>query len=368
MKICHMSSVHKFSDIRIFRKQCCSLAEAGNEVTFLVQSDRSENISGVSIEALPRVSFRPLRIIILLPYVLYFTVKNRYDVYHAHDPELLPVLFVLHLFGRNVIYDMHENFPKQLMSKKAPRIVKNFIACVWPKIERIILSRIPVVFAESSYKKDYPYIGKYIDVLNMPILTALERVLSQKHNEFSVGYVGGVTENRYCIRILETLIRLQKRGFVVRFDCVGKIQSNNTCMKIEKLLSDLRGVHFHGELPPDEAWAVISKCHVGLAILMPLPNYIDSYPTKMFEYLGMGLPVITSNFELYKPVIRDNDVGYCIDPLNPVALDNVLIELYENPALLKEMQQRAKRVLGYGYSWEGEFRKLLSFYNSIIFR
>ena len=355
--------MHPSDDIRIFIKQCSTLVTKGARVTLLANHSKDEIVNGVNIKALRRSSAIS-RVFINLPIILLFTLKNKFDIYHAHDPELIPILFILRLFGRRVIYDMHENFSKQLKSKNISNNLKLVIGAIWPSIEYITLKKIGVVFAETSYKKDYSYIKNHVDVLNMPLVETLKNLKTDKHDRFTIGYVGGVTEDRYCIKILETLLRLQKNGIDIGFECVGSIPNKSTKLKVDSLIPKLSNVNFYGILPPGDAWKKIIKCHVGIAVLMPKPNYIESYPTKLFEYLAMGMPVITSNFELYKPVVLTKNVGFCIDPLRDEEFESAICELYDNKKLFDEMSVNTSKVFNECYDWNNELKKLTSFYNA----
>ncbi len=366
MKICHISSVHDSEDIRIFKKQCITLAKDGHNVTFIVNNVKDEVKFGVEIKALKKRTNAIARLFFNLPTILMFTFKNKFDVYHAHDPELLPILFFLKLLGRNVVYDMHENFPKQLKTKRVGVFVKKIVGIVWPAIERIILSRINVVYAELSYKEDYPFVKKSVDVLNMPILDELKEIAVEKHDEFSICYLGGVSEDRYTIKTLETLKKLNNEGINIRFDLVGPVSDQKTFSAIKKYETELPNFHYHGSLPPEKAWRLIAKSHVGLAVLNPIPNYIGSYPTKMFEYLALGMPVITSDFELYKPIIERHQVGFCIDPLSDTEFEKALVLMMNEPKLRADMSVRAGVLLDGQYSWADEYMKLSEFYTNIV--
>lgn len=366
MKVCQITSVHPNDDIRIFVKECSSLAKAGVDVTLIANNDRNETRNGVHIKALKKRNSAIKRILFNLPIILIFCLRKRFDVYHGHDPELIPVLFILRCFGKKVVYDMHENFPKQLASKELPSYVKKIVGGIWPIIERICLRRMSVVFAESSYKEDYPYVKSSVDILNMPLVTHLSDMEVNKKDIFTLGYVGGVSQDRYCLRILETVLSLQQSGYRIGFDCVGPIESASTEAKINELLGQLENVRFYGELPPNAAWSIISKCHVGIAMLMPKPNYVGSYPTKLFEYIALGMPVLTSNFELYKPVVEGNNVGYCIDPLQPEIFEEKVIELYKNKEQYDALCNNTNGILEEKYNWENEVSKLQSFYAGLL--
>lgn len=99
---------------------------------------------------------------------------------------------------------------------------------------------------------------------------------------------------------------------------------------------------------------------------MPIPNYIDSYPTKMFEYIALGLPVIASDFELYKGIIEKNKVGICVSPLNVNEFESALLRLREDQSLLQEMKDNTQGILERNYSWSNELNKLDSFYSGIV--
>jgi len=366
VNVCHITSVHPSNDIRIFVKQCSTLVIKGVKVTLLATHDKDEIVNGVAIKALPKRSSAFTRILLNLPLILFYTWKEKFDIYHAHDPELIPVLFMLKVIGRTVVYDMHENFPKQLESKKLSSKLKAVIGFIWPKFEYMALRKMGVVFAETSYKDDYVYVKSYVDVLNMPLVDDLRELEAVKHSRFTLGYVGGVSEDRYCVKILEALIKLQNNGVDIGFECVGPINCKATKLKINRLCSKLSNVHFYGSLPPHDAWKKMIKCHVGIAVLMPKPNYVRSYPTKLFEYLAMGMPVITSNFELYKPIVAANKVGICVDPLKPEEFELAIREFLGSKELLNVMSINTKRRFEADYNWDNELKKLLTFYNEIV--
>lgn len=365
MKVCHISSVHDSDDIRIFKKQCISLANVGFDVTYLVQEISDSKREGVKIKALKKRKSALSRLFFTLPEILAFAFRNDFDVYHAHDPELIPLLFFLKMFGKRVVYDMHENFPRQLETKNIHRWIKSTLIFIWPSIERFVFKRINVIYAETSYKEDYKYVESAIDLLNMPLLNELNSIKKTKHKEFSIGYVGGISRERYLNGTLDAIEQLEKKGIEIRFDCIGPVYYEESLQCIEYYRKKLKNFNFYGRLPADKAWEIVAKCHVGIAVLLPLPNYVGSYPTKLFEYLGLKMPVITSNFELYKPIVEDNNVGFCIDPLNHHEFVKALEKLATNPELLKLMSDNSKEILEEKYSWDVEFRKLIEFYKII---
>ena len=129
--------------------------------------------------------------------------------------------------------------------------------------------------------------------------------------------------------------------------------------------NDLQGVQFSGPLPPQQAWEMVARCHLGLAILKNSPNYVESYPTKMFEYMGLGLPVVASDFPLYRDIVEKNNCGFLVAPEDPEALATLLIRAYKNQSSISQISDNAL-MASKTYEWNTEFQKLQDFYVQVL--
>ena len=117
LKIVHMTSVHRPFDVRIFAKECSSLAEHGYDVVLIAVHDHDEMCDGVQIKSIPRPRSQWSRMIFTAWRVVLEALRQGADIYHCHDPELLPWTCLMRLLGRTVVYDMHENVPKDILDK-----------------------------------------------------------------------------------------------------------------------------------------------------------------------------------------------------------------------------------------------------------
>src|SRR4051812_3249438 len=120
LNLVHATVVHGRYDIRILFKQCASLLSTGiGSVSLFVADGMGDEIwRGVRIHDVGKASFgRAGRAIAGNFRMLMALRKARPDLVHLHDPELLLVGLWLRAVGTRVVFDMHENLPKEIMTK-----------------------------------------------------------------------------------------------------------------------------------------------------------------------------------------------------------------------------------------------------------
>jgi len=368
-KIVHMTSAHPAFDTRIFLKECRTLAQAGYDVVLVASHTRDEIVDGVRIRAVPKSKGRMERFTKTSWQVYKAAAAEDGDLYHIQNElELLFWGQLLRLKGKKVIYDMHENLLKSIPTKPWIKpLFRPLVALVCAILERILMRKIPVIFAEDSYSKDYRWVKKSTTVLNMPLTSQLLQINEIKYSKPTLGYIGGVTPERGSIVTLDALKILKSKGYAVDWECIGPLDYTHR-KELRHLINryGLEGVRVRGYLSPTEGWPVIARCHIGLALLKPIPNYYESYPTKLFEYMALGLPVITSNFPLYRQVVEKERCGICVDPESPEETAQAVQYLLEHWDEAVAMGKRGQLAAVEKYNWELEQKKLLHFYDSLL--
>ena len=366
MKVCHLSSVHPRNDIRIFLKECISLRDAGYDVSYVVADDLGDDeIQSIKIFDVGKLKNRFSRIFLSTLKVVIKGVIIKADVYHFHDPELAIFCLVYRLMGKKVIFDVHENVAEQIQDKPwLSNFQKKFLSRLFNSLNKFFAKTFYTIIAEKSYCNIYDKISLNFPltiILNYPKLNFFKSYQNFERGGNEFFYIGGVSNNRCLDTILEAFDILDRKNIDFKMHFVGAISDKPNFEKYPNLIDK---VIFHGRKNLEDGYEISRQCIAGLAILKPIGNYVKSYPTKIFEYMAVGLPVVASNFSLYKEIVEDNNIGWCVDPNSPSDIADVLIEII-NSKIIEKISYRAVKQSS-NYSWKNEEKKLLMLYRTIF--
>lgn len=367
IKICHITSVHKQNDTRIFHKECKSLAASGYDTILLVLNGRNEEIDGVKIISLDFNSKgRVHRILQSGKAILAKAVELNAAVYHLHDPELLRIALELKKkTGAKVIYDSHEDLPKQILDKHwIPSLIRNRLSKIIYRYEMRIAKKMDgVVSVTETICNRFKKVNSNVAlVANYPVLSEMELLSSNstKRRENTICYIGGLFPTRGIKELVQALEHTEATLLLA-----GTFSSE----EFEKEVKSLKGwekVKFYGFVGRKEIVEILESSNIGIVTLHPTKSYLEALPIKLFEYMSAKLPVIASDFEMWKSLVLDNNCGVMVNPIDPKAIADKINYLLSNPSIAKEMGQNGYQAVHEKYSWETQAIKLNSFYTKIL--
>jgi glycosyltransferase involved in cell wall biosynthesis len=366
MKVCHLVSVHGRKDIRIFHKECRSLAAAGHEVTLIVADGKPDEVcDNVSIQSVKKFDSRIKRMIKAPPLIFKKALSVKADVYHFHNPELIPIALKLKRLGKKVIFDSQEDIEKQLLSKPYfNKFVGMIVSKIYYLYERYAVKKFDLILAATPFirdklKKIHPNV---IDINNYPILGELNQPsINFTERENTIAFIGSIDEirgTRQMIKALEyckTDIRLKLAGIFHSQTLRNQLIKYNGWKKVDEI----------GYVDRQSIKKILSEVRAGIAVFLPVPNFIHSRPNKLFEYMSAGLPVIASNFPLWKSIIEDKKCGITVDPEDPIAISKAIDWIINNPEEAQTMGKNGLNAVKALYNWQNEEKKLIEVYKSL---
>jgi glycosyltransferase involved in cell wall biosynthesis len=285
-------------------------------------------------------------------------LDERADVYHFHDPELIPAGLLLRVLRKQVVYDVHEELPKQILSKRCVAKIASAAERVSGRTFSAVVAATPAIGKQFHRKKT-------VIVQNFPDLSELasEDVRPYAERPPVVAYIGGIATDRGIKEIVHA-ITLIPESFGTRLLLAGNFDPP----ALEEEVKRIRGwerVDFVGWQSREGVARVLRISRVGLVLLHPLPNYLESYPIKLFEYMSAGIPVIASGFPLWRQIVEEAACGLLTDPLNPKAIAEAIQWLLEHEEEARAMGLRGRKAVHTGFNWNNESEKLLNLYRRI---
>lgn len=366
-KICHMTSVHTRYDIRIFQKECRSLAKAGYEVSLIVNDLCEDEVrDGVHIHSVFYKSENRMdRMLHVTRKIYEKALQTDADIYHFHDPELLFYGYALKKRGKKVIFDSHEFLWKQIECRKyIPKLIRKPAGLLYKKCEEYVVRRIDAVIVPCTYNgrryfgnkcKREVLINNYPDLNE---LTGSKRQFSERKRQ--VCYVGGLTKERGVMEMARACMQAE-----IPLVLAGTFSDQ----KIRKEITGLsQFVTYKGKLQRADVKALLDESYLGISVLQQEGqySYLDNLPTKVYEYMAEGIPVLISDFPYYKKIIQRFHCGRCVNAGDVDEIAGNIKWMVNHPREACQMGKNGRKIALKRFNWNMEEKKLLKLYDELF--
>jgi glycosyltransferase involved in cell wall biosynthesis len=368
-KIVHLTSVHPAFDVRVFHKECKSLARSGKHVVLIVPHRRDEVVDSVEVKGIQTGGGRIVRMTRTAWSLYREALRQNGDVYHFHDPELIPLGLLLAARGKTVVYDIHEDAPADILHKDyIPRPLRRPLTWSVRKLEDAACRRFSgLIAATPTIANRFRSINpNTVVVHNFPMLDEIapNEALPWNERPPAVAYIGSISERRGIREILQALALLPSDN-PAQMMLAGPFSPAELRTGLMRLPGWAR-VKYLRVLDRPSVANLLSRVRVGLLVLRPEPNFCNAMPIKLFEYMAAGIPVIASDFPLWRQIIGQAGCGLLVDPKDPLAITRAMEYLLSHDAEAEAMGLRGRLAACELYNWNSQERVLLKFYSELL--
>lgn len=368
IKIAHLSSVHVFSDTRIFHKMCRTLNDEGYDVTLIARADKEQIVDGIRVMPFPAYASKFQRFL-KAPWRMFLMARKLAEikVFHLHDPELIPAAILLRLSGKKVIYDVHEKTPDTMYSKNyLSPVLANFfyyaaLIAEWlaAKVVNHVIVVIPSLLERFPGRKT----GLVQNFAYRDELLPEEFDVRSVQKKRQIVYIGDITRVRGVKEAIMAL-ELLPEDYDVTFTLAGRFGDS----ELERECRNLDGwkrVRYLGYIDRKTVASELLQSMAGVILLYPTPDHIGAQAVKLYEYMLAGLPVIVSDIPVMNTVVDETGCGYKVDPFRSVDISAVYRKVLDNETLHREMGIRGRKAVLEKYNWESQIPVLLDIYKKL---
>jgi hypothetical protein len=276
-------------------------------------------------------------------------------------------MFLLKLRGRTVVYDAHEDTPRQVLYQHwIPAPLRKPISMAMKLAERVGGAWFDgIIAAEPGILQRFPERRTTL-VHNFPIREELapSGEMPYADRPLQITYIGSISVVRGVREMVQAMQQLSDFP-EARLVLGGTFHP----VELEAEISAMPGserVVIKGWLQREQVAEVLALTRIGIVTLHPTPKYLESYPTKLFEYMSAGVPVIVSDFPGWRRFVEEASCGLLVDPMDPHAIREAIHYLLAHPKEAEAMGQRGQQAIAKQYNWAHEARQLLAFYEALL--
>jgi glycosyltransferase involved in cell wall biosynthesis len=386
VRICmHVRGVAR-TDVRVMR-EATVLAEAGFAVSIIdIESEATrpveENIGGIRVKHLLKPGWlipsrfklwSSVKTVRKLITSTLWLIQTPAEIYHAHDVNaLLPCYIVAKLCHKVLIFDAHE-MPLHELEGTRQRWTRTLITQLFVGIVRRCAGVITVsspIIAEMYSRYHIAEVALIRNILPFRVVPRSDRLrhyLNLSSNVRIVLYQGNLQSNRTLDKLVRAARFLERDIVIVLMGRnVGSTQAELEALITREGVADR--VKIIPPVPYEDLLDWTASADIGAIVYAP-HHSINAHvelPNKLFEYLMVGLPVLSSQLPAVAEIIKNYDVGWVVSSLEPTDIGAEINAMLADRAGFERMQRNALEASQQDLCWEKESQQLLRLYQSIL--
>ena len=367
ISVCHVTSAHSRYDGRIFLKQCSSLAKNNYKVTLLCCDTLDDEVKNkVNIVSINK-QFSSLRdrIFNSKRMLKKMCLEINADIYQFHDPDLLSLALYMKRKKKVVIFDSHEDYPSLFLERQnIPFFLRKFLSSIYLLYEKHIFKKIDGVICVADYQLDRikKINSNAVIITNYPIID--NDFKKNKSVKNTLCFAGGVRADWNHDTVIKAIEDIDD----VKYMVAGSYKESY--LETLKSYNGFEKVEFLGKLDKKGVKDLYSNSNVGIALCSYRPNTCyrkgSLGNTKIFEYMMYELPVIFTDFEVFKEILKEGIYGIAVNPYDSKEVEAALRYLLDNPKIAMEMGAIGRKLVVEKYNWEAQAKILIKFYNDVV--
>jgi len=369
------------------RRDAQCLLDAGYAVDIVASRDEGqkarETVDGVRVHRLPISTRRGSAAVYMWRYGAFFILclltlsvlhlRRRYRVVEVDTmPDFLVFATLLpKLMGAKIILYLFEAMP-ELFDAKLHRSSGHFVSRTLRTIERwatryadhvVTVNRIH----ESIVSARCPVAGKVSVILNVPKEELIRRQAPPRDASggFVLVYHGTIAERYGVQTAVEALAKIGEQRQDIRLIVLGEGDYLDELRRLTSRLRIADRVAFMGWLSFERMVEILGTADVGLVPLIR-DGYTDlMLPNKLFEYIGLDIPVVSARTDAIREYYGDDCLAY-YEPGDASDCARAIVELYDDPSKRRRVAAEAKKVYESSHRWglmrevyTGIYRRLL---------
>lgn len=363
--VCHVTTAHPADDVRIYEKECKTLASTGKYRVTLAAPAAQEY--GLSIDAVSLPRKRDSRVARLIhgPLAAFrLTRRHSFDIWHFHDPELVPVAIALSLQGKTVIWDAHEDYQSQISSTGAKRYIPKPGRPLIRGAARLLLGLADrtvsaVVAATPTIANRYT--ASHTCVVGNEAVVGRFTDCKPLYESRQLLFIGSPTADHCFPQVIAAVESISDVHLLI----AGRRLDASTWSEAKRRLGTR--VRYAGWLDREGLALAINESAIGLVTYADSAAYNDDYisPTKLFEFAAAGLPVVGTPIRGNQRLIADSGSGVVAEGFNSKAIQVAIEKALQSKETWKEQSEAGRRWSAKYGSWTASEKRLTDLYERL---